>query len=529
MKFPFRYLLALLLCGSWRLVSAQSATSAQEIVQQAIQASGGAAALQAFRQVEWQGQYVEYFAGNQAPPFTLQTSWQLYLPEQATLEYREPGESASAKEKVVINARRGYRMDAGQRSEVSDQQTAQLQQELYWYWLATLVPLTQPGVSLELRPAPSPAEQGLTVHMMKRAPVALYFDRYTHLLNRAEQLEPLAGDPEAGLATLIFSSYQKANGCLRPFHVQLRRGEELVHDLRIHRLENKGKVTLNTNEFRYKPRPLNVQVDSSFVRGTMQVERIVYADDSATRVSAWRVLPPLRDDRPGGAILYIGGKREFLEEVLTLNSRPGVRPFTALLIEAPFANPRQDQVEEAQKVYRGGILAALRGIDLLKAQPGVDGSRILVVGHGAGAQVAGVVAGLRPQNVLSAVLLAGPASLTRYAEETDQPVWKKLRETDPIAFRQLLLELEPLNADNFLASSNAHVLFQYPRSEAAGQVEREAARYQAAWPHYPGRKVKMERYDTDPLLQKGAGVEAARTDRLLWLPRAVLGRWPAGQ
>lgn len=139
---------------------------------------------------------------------------------------------------------------------------------------------------------------------------------------------------------------------------------------------------------------------------------ISYESPRGNRVPAF-VVEPLRPGRFAGIVFghwrmkgsRLANRREFLEEAVVL-TRSGV---VSLLIDSPHNRPGftpGDSAEANQQVKFQQVLDARRGVDVLLAGGNVDPRRLAYVGHGFGARVGRVLAGVE-KRFGALVLMAG--------------------------------------------------------------------------------------------------------------------------
>src|SRR3982751_4326320 len=141
--------------------------------------------------------------------------------------------------------------------------------------------------------------------------------------------------------------------------------------------------------FDYEAAPLDIKVDAA----TVSVQQLTYAQLDGSRNAATLVTPAAASTTPRPAILFLhwyepprptSNRTEFLAEAVEL-AGSGV---ISLLVDTPWTKedwfPTRDaskDFEFTQKMTRD----VRRAIDALMAQPGIDKSRVAVVGHDFGA------------------------------------------------------------------------------------------------------------------------------------------------
>lgn len=239
----------------------------------------------------------------------------------------------------------------------------------------------------------------------------------------------------------------------------------------------------------------------------VRVRQITYAQLDGSRNGATLVLPAASSAGPHPAVLFLhwyepprptSNRSEFLAEAVEL-AASGV---VSLLIDTPWTAERWFPTRDGAKDYEFTIQQAKdfrRAIDVLLAQPGLDTSRLALVGHDFGAMWGALAAAADPR-VTHFVYMAGTRSFT------DWYLFSPKREgADKDAFVAKLAPLDPIS--HLAKISPRPVLLQFGTRDTFVKNETAAAMADAI----PGPKtVKTYEFEHELTYQ-------ARVDRVAWL------------
>jgi dienelactone hydrolase len=235
---------------------------------------------------------------------------------------------------------------------------------------------------------------------------------------------------------------------------------------------------------------LSLRVLSSVKHGQVTVREISFSAGRRGRLSAYLCIPSRRGPRP--AILFVPGRRQsksyFLSEAVSDAGRGAV---TLSVDDLSVGYPSFTVPDRATLIAR--VVGLRRALDLLLEQPGVDSSRLAVVGHSDGAELAGILAGV-DRRASAYVLMSGGG------------IWD--RSSDP-AYNRVVA---PLDADNYVGFAEpAALLFQNGLYDQFNPRSDEL-RYQRL-----GSRPKVVKwYAADHMLDA-----RARADRQAWLVRRL--------
>lgn len=194
-------------------------------------------------------------------------------------------------------------------------------------------------------------------------------------------------------------------------------------------------------------------------------------------------------------------RTEFLSEAVALAGNGVV----SVLVDTMWAQPdwyEQRIPEEDAAHSTRQVIALRRAMDLLLAQPGVDPSRIAVVGHDYGAMHA-IVMGAADRRAKTYVLMAGTPHFIDWALYARQP-------KDPAALRAALAPLDPVSHVAEIAP--ATVFFQFAQNDKYVPAAAAAAFYAAAVP-----RKQLATYHAGHDLH----TPEVAADRITWLMREL--------
>jgi len=260
--------------------------------------------------------------------------------------------------------------------------------------------------------------------------------------------------------------------------------------------------------------PLGVRIAGSRIVGAATVQDITFIarpDRPAQRLAAYIVTPA----RPGpamAAVLWVHwlgepattNRTEFLDEAAALADRGVV----SVLIDAMWSAPRWYRnrvLEDDYAASIGQVVALRRSLDLLLAQPGVDRTRVALVGHDYGAMYGAIVAGVDGR-AKTHVLVAATASLLDWAFFYDK---------QPLSMAAYRREHEALSlCDHLATAEKVSFFFQFAEKDRFVPLARAQALFEA-----PTGVKQMSVYG-------GAGHEMTaptgiRADRTAWLVKEL--------
>ena len=248
-------------------------------------------------------------------------------------------------------------------------------------------------------------------------------------------------------------------------------------------------------------------VDVIAAPASVTVRQLTYAQLDGTRNGATLVTPAAASSRPRPAILYLhwyepprptSNRTEFLAEAVELAGAGTI----SLLVDTPWTGEQWFPKRDAAKDYEFTIQMTKDvrlALDVLLAQPGIDKTRVAVVGHDFGAMWGALAVAADPR-VTHFVYMAGTRAFTDWYLFTPK---KEGAEKD--AFIAKLAPLDPIA--HLAKISPRPILLQFGTKDPF--VKNEAAT--AMGDAVPGPKtVKTYEFEHELTYQ-------ARLDRLAWL------------
>jgi hypothetical protein len=184
---------------------------AREIVERAIKAQGGEAALARAQQCTRKDVGTQALLGREVPFVTQVTR---SLPDKLRLKIEVDRRFEST---IVVDGDKGWQSEGGPAVQMAPQRLKEVREELYLWWLTTLVPLTRPGFTLSTLPdtkVEGEAAAGVKVVHKGHADTKMYFLKRNGLLAKVERRAP-----EAGLTVdkeYFYSSYKEHAGVKLP-------------------------------------------------------------------------------------------------------------------------------------------------------------------------------------------------------------------------------------------------------------------------------------------------------------------------
>jgi cephalosporin-C deacetylase-like acetyl esterase len=248
-------------------------------------------------------------------------------------------------------------------------------------------------------------------------------------------------------------------------------------------------------------------VDVRIAPSPVTVRELTYAQLDGSRNAATLVTPAAASTSPRPAILFLhwyepprptSNRTEFLAEAVELAGAGAV----GLLVDTPWARENWFPTRDAAKDYEFTVQMTKdvrRALDVLLEQPGIDKTRVAVVGHDFGAMWGALAVAADPR-VTHFVYMAGTRSFTDWYLFTPK---KEGAEKD--AFVAKLAPLDPIA--HLAKVSPRPVLLQFGTKDPFVKNDAAAAMAEAV----TGPKtVKSYEFEHELTYQ-------ARRDRLAWL------------
>lgn len=200
---------------AWAVLLASLGTGAADerakaVVQRATEASGGADALAARRAMSCLEKGTYHLSGETIP---YRGSTKIHWPDRLRLEVEDVYT-------IVLDGDRGWMRSDGKVATLTPAQFAEVQQQHYARWLASLTPLGDDAFKLTYvghsRVNGAEAE-AIRVARVGKTPVELYFDDKTGLLFKSRTLITTADSQEKPIVEInLFREFKKVDGVLFP-------------------------------------------------------------------------------------------------------------------------------------------------------------------------------------------------------------------------------------------------------------------------------------------------------------------------
>jgi dienelactone hydrolase len=257
--------------------------------------------------------------------------------------------------------------------------------------------------------------------------------------------------------------------------------------------------------------PLNLQTTVESTTNGVEVSGISYDSPAGGRVPGLLVNPVNRSGLRPGIILMHGmpsNARALTGEARNLAQRGAV----VIAIDAPFARRtgsglrmiKQDREEQIQ------LMKDLqRAVDVLRARPDVDATRIAFMGFSYGGAVGALFAGIE-RRIKTAVLVVGDGGLVTHSTgPEDTPFMGSLSCATRVAWFREMVPIESIRFIPF--ASPTRLLFQNGRTDDQVSVPDAEALHRAA----PEPKTVL-------WYEAGHGLnQQARNDQLDWLHKEI--------
>jgi hypothetical protein len=236
-----RKTLGALLAGAWVLACTAPARpgddgDARAIITQAIDAMGGAAAVEKHKASTWKETGTYYGLGD-GLPFT-----GLYA-AQPPDKFKMEIENVFT---IVFVGDKGWTNMGGETKEMTKQELAVHKNDHRAGWIATIAPLTSKDFTLkaigEVKVDDRPAV-GVKVSRKDYPDVKLYFDKKTHLLVKSEHATKAAEEKYKDVtAEMYYSKHKKIDGVQVPTHLVMKRDGKLYVEADVQDLKAVGKL-----------------------------------------------------------------------------------------------------------------------------------------------------------------------------------------------------------------------------------------------------------------------------------------------
>jgi len=209
---------------------------ADALLQKAIDASGGEAALTRARVLRWTADATVHAGERQ---IHLSGRWEVEPPDRAVTATWEKDKGEASTRRLIIDASGGWMERNAQRTPMPPAMLAHERDQFYLYSIMRLVPLRDPGVRLSVSPASSATGPGLLVTRDGRPDVQVFFAAN----GRIARLRTRVTDPSSGrpvVEDLVTTGTIAANGVRWPRAIIITWDGKPYFDMVIKELEVSG-------------------------------------------------------------------------------------------------------------------------------------------------------------------------------------------------------------------------------------------------------------------------------------------------
>ena len=257
-------------------------------------------------------------------------------------------------------------------------------------------------------------------------------------------------------------------------------------------------------------RPLGVRETGRREDNGVLLRDISYATLTGGTNAATLITPKTPTAQPAPAILFVhwygppaptSNRTQFIPDGIAL-ARQGV---TSLLIDTPWSVPTWFRTRKREEDYTRSVQQVRdlrRALDVLMAQPGVDKTRVVYVGHDFGAMYGTLAASVDPR-VTHFVFMAGTASFT------DWFLYGPKLEGE--AREQFIAQFAPLDPVRWVPKLRGPLLMQFADTDEHVSTAR---REQLAAAAPEGAEVRVYKAGHDLS-------EESTRERLAWLQKTL--------
>ena len=200
---------------------------AREILNKAIEAAGGEAALAKYKAATWKEEGTYYGMG-EGVSYT--GEYAIHYPDQFKMVITDVFA-------IVANKDKGWLRMEGQTREMSAEDLAETKEQIHAAWVTTLIPLKDPKYRMELAGEKTLGTRqtvGVKISCDGHRDVTLYFSTRGHLLAKSEttvKSDELGG--KEVLEEITYNGYRRIDGVLTPLFSRVERDGEKYVDSRI--------------------------------------------------------------------------------------------------------------------------------------------------------------------------------------------------------------------------------------------------------------------------------------------------------
>jgi hypothetical protein len=217
---------------SLRTARADDQADARVIVDEAMKAQGGEAALSKFTGAYFKVKGTNFEGENKTP-----TAFEWFLEERDKMRAVMLDENGKTAEVEVVNGKEGWSKHSENATEpLTEDRLKENLEMCYLNWATSLFPLKAADFRLSVVGESDVAGQkavGILVKRDKHDPLTLYFDKQNHLLVKYQRRLKSAEAPQVVNEEALFSDYKDVQGTKQAFKVEVFWDDHKVSDLTI--------------------------------------------------------------------------------------------------------------------------------------------------------------------------------------------------------------------------------------------------------------------------------------------------------
>lgn len=242
--FKFSLAMAAVLC-CLPLMHAQSSAKARQLVEKAIQAHGGLAALTKLESASWNGRGLLYRDGNEEKPLPFFGDWHAEKFDKYRYTYAFKGAGGNL---PVTNglldgkAWRTMRVNRGA-DDLPERLAQAMKEEAHAWYVSRLTPLLQGDYQLTMLPATQRDNRqilGLKVDRKPFKSIYLFFDKQLGYLTYLDRKVADMENQQEALVETSYQNFRKMGQATLPQSITMRQGKKLLMEIEMEKVEPKS-------------------------------------------------------------------------------------------------------------------------------------------------------------------------------------------------------------------------------------------------------------------------------------------------
>jgi hypothetical protein len=242
--FQISLSLAVVLSGTF-LVQAQSTNKARQLVEKAIQAHGGLAALTKLETASWNGRGLLYREGKEDKPLPFYGDWHAEKFEKYRYTYAFKGAGGNLPVTHGLLQGKGWqtmRLNRGA-EDLPERLSQAMKEEAHAWYVSRLAPLLQSDYQLTLLPATQRDNRQILGIKVDRKPfktIYLFFDKQKGYLTYLDRKVADMDNQQEALMETSYLNFRKMGEAILPQSITLRQGKKLLMEIELEKVEPKS-------------------------------------------------------------------------------------------------------------------------------------------------------------------------------------------------------------------------------------------------------------------------------------------------